>query len=149
MGTYINLSILPSNISDSEWEQVYEESLRLVNAFPFANIAKRYFFGYKLPVYVKAEEEISPERHWTVGGDLKSKRFAETFTLYRDISHYQSARLESSQKDILCEEEQYKIDTFNSKTQGYEYHLYILSIAMLIESRLPEKALVSGNIDYE
>ncbi|GHH99700.1 hypothetical protein [Neobacillus kokaensis] len=149
MGTYINLSILSRSISNLEWEQVYDESLKLVNAFPFADVAERGFFGYKLPVYVKAKEKIAPEQHWSAGGDLNSKRFAETFTLYRDFSHYQTARLECSQNDILFEGDQKKIDIFSSKTQGYEYHLYILAIAMLIESRLPHQALVSGNIDYE
>lgn len=149
MGTYINLSIISSNISNLEWEQVYDESLKLVNAFPFADVAEREFFGYKLPVYVKANEKTAPEQHWFARGDLNSKRFAETFILYRDISHYQAAQSGSSQKDILFEDDQWKIDIFSSKTQGYEYHLYILAIAMLIESRLPERALVSGNIDYE
>lgn len=149
MGTYINLSMLSSNISNLEWEQVYDESLKLVTAFPFADVTEREFFGYKLPVYVKAKEKIATERHWSVRGDLNSKRFAGNFTLYRDISHYQSERLKSSQNDILFVEDQWKIDVFSSKTQGYEYHLYILAIAMLIESRLPNEALVSGNIDYD
>lgn len=149
MGTYISLSIVPSIISNFEWEQVYDESLKLVNAFPFADVVKREYFGYELPVYAKAVEKIDPERHWVTRGDLQSKRFAETFTLYRDISHYQSVKLESIQKDILFEEDRLLIDVFNSKTQGYEYHLYILAIAMLIESRLPSKSMVSGNIDYD
>lgn len=149
MGTYINLSIVPRRISNFEWEQVYDESLKLVNAFPFADVEKREYFGYELLVYAKAVEKTDPERHWAIRGDLQSKRFAETFTLYRDISHYQSAKLRSSQKNILFEEDRLQIDVFNSKTQGYEYHLYILAIAMLIESRLPKKSLVSGNIDYD
>ncbi|WP_160314237.1 hypothetical protein [Bacillus sp. 522_BSPC] len=53
MGTYINLAILPSSISNLEWEQVYEESLKLVNAFPFADVVKREYFGYELLVYVR------------------------------------------------------------------------------------------------
>lgn len=101
MGTYINLSIVPSRISNFEWEQVYDESLKLVNAFPFADVVKREYFGYELLVYAKAVEKTNPERHWVIRGDLQSKRFAETFTLYRDISHYQSAKLKSSQK-IFC-----------------------------------------------
>lgn len=150
MGTYINLSMITSNISNLEWEQVYEESLKLVNAYPFADIDEREFCGYKVSVYIKSEEKIYPERHWSIRGDLESKRFGETFKLYKDINHYhQSVQLESSGKDILFEEDQLIIDLFNFKTQGYDYHLYILAIAMLIESRLPNKALVSGNIDYE
>ncbi|MFK9094397.1 tyrosine-type recombinase/integrase [Bacillus salipaludis] len=48
--------------------------------------------------------------------------------------YYQAAQSGSRQKDILFKDDQWKIDIFSSKTQGYEYHLYILSIAMLIES---------------
>ncbi|WP_191276183.1 hypothetical protein [Neobacillus kokaensis] len=80
---------------------------------------------------------------------MKSKRFAETFKLYRDICHYQSGQLERNRNDILFEEDRLMIDVFSSKTQGFEYHLYILAIAMLIESRLPNNALVNGNIDYD
>lgn len=56
MGTYIYLSILPNQISRAEWEQVYEESLTLLNAFPFAQIEKREYFGFQVPVYTRARE---------------------------------------------------------------------------------------------
>ncbi|NRD77372.1 hypothetical protein HPT25_07645 [Bacillus sp. BRMEA1] len=151
MGTYINLSILPSRVSNLEWEQIYDESLKLLNAFPFADIEEREIFGYKLQVYVKATEKKGPLQHWTVRGDINSKRYAESFRLYRDIIKYQSFRKEKMQKnDILFVEDREKIvDVFESKTQGYEYHLFVLAIAMLVESRLENVALVGGDIDYD
>lgn len=60
MGTYINLSILPTNISSSEWELIYDESLELLKAYPFADIEEREFFGYKVQTYVKAAENLNP-----------------------------------------------------------------------------------------
>ena len=35
---------------------------------------------------------------------------------------------------------------FDAKTQGYDYHNYILAIALLIESRFPLQAVVHGEI---
>ncbi|GHI00624.1 hypothetical protein AM1BK_41660 [Neobacillus kokaensis] len=43
MGTYINLSIVPSNISNFEWEEVYEESLNLLNAFDLQMLKDRCY----------------------------------------------------------------------------------------------------------
>ncbi|KQL19083.1 hypothetical protein [Cytobacillus solani] len=150
MGTYINLTVLPNNISISEWEQIYEESLVLLKAYPYADIEERDFLGYKVQTYVKATEKINSERFWSVRGDLNSMRYAEIFKLSRDISKYQTSKIENSEDDILFEVNLKKTkDIFNSKTQGFDYHLYILSIAMLIESRLGNRALVGGDIDYD
>ncbi|KLU59409.1 hypothetical protein CEB3_c43950 [Peptococcaceae bacterium CEB3] len=41
------------------------------------------------------------------------------------------------------------VSVFSNKTQGYPYHLYVLAIAMLVESRLPGAALVSGDINLK
>ena len=35
MGIMIILEIIPDKIKNSEWEQVYEEALKLVEAYPF------------------------------------------------------------------------------------------------------------------
>jgi hypothetical protein len=148
LGTYISLSILPKNISNSDWEDVYEESLKLVKSFPFAHVEEREYWGFKVPVYAHANEKIIPERHWAIMGDLHSKQYAETFRLYKDLEKYKAQQKYRVKRDILLEEEQ-QVYVFDSKTQGYQYHLCILAIAMLIESRFPKNALVSGNIDLE
>lgn len=148
IGTYIRLSILPNNISNSEWENVYDESLELVKAYPFAHEEDRKFWGFRVPVYAQTNEKFNPERYWTIMGDLHSKQYGETFRLYRDLNKYKARQGTGEGKDILLEEEQ-QICVFDSKTQGYQYHLYILAIAMLIESRFPKSAIVGGDIDFE
>lgn len=35
MGVYIYLNILPDKIGEKEWENVYEESLKLIQAYSF------------------------------------------------------------------------------------------------------------------
>lgn len=141
------MSILPSNISKYEWENVYEESLELVKAFPFADVDIKEHFGFRIPVYTKAIEKNEPEKYWSVVGDLESKQYAETFKLYRDLNKYQNFKVSDALKDILLEEDQ-QIEVFDAKTQGYQYHLYVLAIAMLIESRFPKSAIVGGDIDF-
>lgn len=148
IGTYIRLSILPSNISNREWENVYEESLELVKAFPFADIDIKEYFGFRIPVYTKAIEKVEPEKHWSVVGDLESKQYAEAFKLYKDLNKYQNFSIPNEQKDILFVDDKQK-EIFDSKTQGHPYHLHVLAIAMLIESRFPKSAIVGGDIDLK
>ncbi|MDQ0246507.1 hypothetical protein J2S09_004111 [Bacillus fengqiuensis] len=150
MGIYIRLTLLPDGISQQEWEKVYEESLQLLKAYPFADIEERKYFDTTLPVYVQATERKEPTRHWRFCGDLDSKTYAETFKLYGNISNYQTAEPTGNGKDILLNyREQQTVDVFDSKTQGYDYHLYILAIAMLIESRFPKNSMVGGDLDYK
>ncbi|WP_251552390.1 hypothetical protein [Neobacillus muris] len=148
IGTYISLSILPNNILQSEWEKVYEESLELVKAFAFAHVEEREYWGFRVLVYAQAHEKLKPEKHWAIVGDLRSKQYAETFKLYRDLNKYKVRKVDIVASDILFQEDQ-QVWAFDSKTQGYQYHLYILAIAMLIESRFPKSAIVSGDIDFE
>lgn len=150
MGTYVGLSLLPEGVSQLQWGKVYEESLELLNAFPFADIKEKNYFGLTIPVFVQAKERVEPKKFWQFCGDLNSKKYGETFKLYKEISVYKKSIESDGRKDILFEnQEQHIVRIFDSKTQGHEYHLYILAIAMLIESRLPKYALVSGNIDYK
>ncbi len=150
MGTYVGLSLLPEGVSQQQWEKVYEESLELLNAFPFADIKEKNYFGLNIPVFEQAKERIEQKKYWQLCGDLNSKKYGETFQLYKEINVYKKSIESDGRKDILLEnQEQHIVNIFDSKTQGHEYHLYILAIAMLVESRLPKYALVSGNIDYK
>ncbi len=150
MGTYIGLSLQPSKITQQEWEMVYEESLILLRAYPFADIQEKRYFGTTIPVYVKSEEKTETSQHWSTCGDLSSKRYAESFKLYRNIINYKKGLKEWNGLDIILEDDSdFIVEIFDSKTQGLDYHLYILAIAMLIESRFPMYALVGGNIDYK
>lgn len=157
MGVYINLEIMPSKISKEDWESVYKETLELINAYPFACIKTDYVQGMERIFIDRAEEIIKDDgvkktRHWSVCGDLETKRIGETFVLYEDIEKYNK----DGEKDINDIFELYLNDSTNgiirifySKTQGEEYHMYVLALACLIESRLKGRAVVYGDITKE
>lgn len=76
---------------------------------------------------------------------------AESFSLYSDINRYKD-RGAYDKEDIL----EYFFyggygarTIFGSKTQGEDYHIYILAIACLIESRFPKYAITFGDINRE
>jgi len=113
---------------------------------------------------------------WYTFGDCVTHNYAEAFSLLRDLDYYrkiQKRRCEhvnandrggdgdcykSICNEILCSLYNWSgndmnnrittnvTDIFDSKTQGYPYHQYILAIACLIESRFPKYAAVHGDI---
>lgn len=150
IGTYVRLSILPYKIPQEEWKKVYYESLQLLNAYSFADVRDRTFCGTNVKAYVKSQEiREEAANHWNTCGDLESKKYGETFRLYNDIKMYQKSvpSLEDSNSCDILFNDQHIVYVFDNKTQGFPYHLYILAIAMLIESRFPKFVLVEGNID--
>jgi hypothetical protein len=156
MGVYIELKINPDIIKSDQWEKVYIESLGLIKAYDFMMFENQDRYGIEISVMRKAEErykEDSSNRHWRVCGDLISKKWAEGFSVYFDLNRYINRfHTETSAKDILFDyvEESSNIFTvFSGKTQGYPYHLNILAIACLFESRFKGAALVRGDISRE
>lgn len=157
MGIYINLEILPGQINPDEWKIAYLESLELIKSFPFMGLRQEEKNGVKRFVYsrnVEKNQGNEKTRHWIICGDLDTKEKGESFELYYDISHYdrrKSEKVESNEeKDIIfvfMDDNNASRYVFDNKTQGCNYHIYILAIAMLIESRFPYTACVSGDID--
>lgn len=165
MGIYLDLRIVPARIEQSEWKKVYEESLLLVQAYPFVRLKLEKFQGLPRLIYSSKVEEKNLDgasRNWMVCGDAQSKKTGEEFSLESDLSRYDSVINSNDRKnkkrDLLLvdfddaeeDNENKKIEfksIFSNKTQGYDYHKYVLAIAMLIESRFPEVALVSGDIN--
>ncbi|MGY0694459.1 hypothetical protein ACW2QC_17045 [Virgibacillus sp. FSP13] len=96
MGVYINLDIMPNQIDKKEWEDVYKESLELVEAYPFMdNIIDKK--TYECPwVYVDRAKETTfeefdftePQIGWHVFGDFDSMLTAESFALYKNLDYY-------------------------------------------------------------
>ncbi len=88
-------------------------------------------------------------RHLRVCGDLESLMTAESLRLYADIRHYRTDEQRCDQRDLLHRmlDEVPGLVRLAVKTQGFPYHVAVLAIAMLAESRLPGRALVSGHID--
>lgn len=156
MGVFVSLFFNFHGVGQQEWEEVYTESKRLLEAFPAplmrhmvekAHGGKRYTLTSKV-----VDKEGTNEEYWEIEGDMKSRKCAETFQLHkREPGRRPKATF--SGKDILWEETDVQyvigngIDLFGSKTQGYPYHLVLLAIGMLFESRFPKKAFVTGDID--
>lgn len=157
MGVYINLDIVPSKIHMKGWEAVYQETLELINAYPFADIKVDHIYNIERIFIGKTEEIIEEDsdkgvRHWRICGDLESRRTAEYFTLYNDLSKYSCSRgkdIEDILEFYLHDERDGIRSIFNAKTQGEKYHLYVLAIACLIESRFPKYVMVYGDITKE
>lgn len=157
MGITIGLSILPQRIDPLAWQKVYEESLKLLLHYPFASLKTINKEGFELAVYSSQVEHCPDDfskRHWSVCGDLKTKKASESFCLYYDLRHYlnstknikDSTASEDIVTTLLHDQAGGTRDVFYSKTQGNPYHNYVLALAMLFETRLAPYVLAEGII---
>lgn len=160
MGISINLSFIPEPIAPDEWEQIYSQSLALLNGYPgeMMGIQRERINSAQRRVYSRKIEQHLDDptrRHWHVVGDFESKERGESFVFYQDIGHYRSRRSDSDEvvredEDIivdLIEDYDYVRSVFSDKTQGHPYHIPLLAVAMLVEERFPKYAAAGGNID--
>ncbi|MEW5818086.1 MAG: hypothetical protein AB1798_22185, partial [Spirochaetota bacterium] len=156
MGVYIQLEIMPDYISSEEWALVYLESLELLNSYPgkmMGKVLKQIGSIKEMLVYSRTlehETEDPENRHWFVVGDFASQERGESFTMYYDLSHYGKRQPQKQAEDILFQvfEDKVRIPyVFSEKTQGCPYHIPVLAVSMLIESRFPKYALVGGDIN--
>ncbi len=151
MGIYINLSIMPDKINKKQWKKVYLETLKLIENYPVMGIREGSYHGLKKLVYSSdVEHNINqPEkRYWKVSGNIEKKTSGETFVLYYDINNYRYSP-EYNCDDILylfLNKDSKPFYIFDRKTQGEDYHKFILAVAILIENRFPHKAIVHGDI---
>ena len=83
MGLFIYTEIRPKHINQEEWNEVFNETKTLLNAYKFARInfdiydgVKRHFLDGNC--IEKAEDDYEK---WKVSGDLESMRTAESFSL--------------------------------------------------------------------
>ncbi|MEW9110042.1 MAG: hypothetical protein AB2374_11890 [Cytobacillus gottheilii] len=158
MGIYVGLDIIPQKISQEEWQNVFEETLQLIKAYPFATQNVDNVDGFKRLVLDRTEEQFvegygPEEKYWKINGDLESKETGESFTLFSNFERYREFNEDKLKEDILLyltEEGGGRArKVFYSKTQGKDYHTFLLGIATLIESRFPKFACVYGDISKE
>jgi hypothetical protein len=165
MGVFIKLDIIPDKIDPNEWESVYEESLLLLNSYCFMDrIVDNEKYGCNWVYTIGSAERILKECKnklgWYTFGDTVTMKNAESFHLVKDLDFYLTDTEKANCSDVLFALINWRRDLgedvkkfvvnsaeiFDSKTQGYPYHTYILAIACLIESRFPKYAVVSGDI---
>ncbi|MCM1133943.1 MAG: hypothetical protein NC400_00060 [Clostridium sp.] len=160
MSIVINLSIIPQRISPDKWEEVYEESLALVQAYDFMDRipTKRNGLEYCYAGKTKERDNLPKKgyRGWCSVGDMRTGDNTEDFVLYRDIHAYLSESKETDRgEDILLNaltgmdvpgKQKDCINLWGGRTQGEDSHIYLLAIGCLFASRFPEAAMVWGSI---
>ena len=156
MGVCICLAV-SKNIKNEEWEKAYEESLKLVNAFPFYEVQERSYYGKKLNCAVPTKErKLYDKTGWCTRGDYNTLRGAEDYFLPRELEGEEKedetldalmgvvpAYCSITWKDERCSH--YRA-LWEEKTQGEPYHMYLLAVACLLEARLGRKVAVYGDI---
>ena len=164
MGIFIDLDISKS-ITKKEWEDVYNETLMLIEKLPLAERRKVDIHGVDTICLVKTAEHSFPPNWghceekigWAADGDIDTLKTAEEYFLPRDIigddevdenagDAMLGACLSYLNYDWNDHRFTHTYSKWGNKTQGEPYHIYLLAIACLIESRLGTKAFIYGDI---
>lgn len=162
MGISIKIYISQS-ITKNEWKKVYEESLYLAKHFPLANMQQATIKNIENICLVPTDEQEEiygwNNEHRKIGwyaiGDYETMHIAETYYTPRDLIGDNDVIPDAGDallgilSDYLDNDdtEDYPVyQLWGNKTQGEPYHIYLLSIACMIQSRLGDKAFVLGNI---
>ena len=172
MGLIIAGVLLPYEITPKQWEQVYEEALRLVNAYDFVDVIdneEKYARYNLIWRYAEKSTEREIKGHLGVGiyGSYSGCIHAEKFILYRDYDRYLPRKwfsdeiIQPEPNALLCHDvligrhfPSNEVDkyqdcqkmVFGGKTQGYPHHVYLLAIGLLLEDRLGKAFTVYGDI---
>ncbi len=166
MGVTIDLLVDFGYVSQAQWESVYDETLKLIDAYPFMDKIVDESTYRETFIYADRTRDrfLSPwypdRRGWYTIGDLESFDHAESFMLARDVTFYGRGDRNGEPGDVYfslinwrsgIHPEIRDIETsatglFDGKTQGYGYHKHLLAIACLVEDRLKPHAAVHGDI---
>ena len=161
MGLFISLTINPDHIEPAQWAAAYDDSLRVLENFPvpLMRYTNEERLGEKRLLYTSTiiQNKGAENEYWQICGDMVSLREAESFRLYRDLNNWVRSREQTwTDRDVLWADEEniryvdgYGINIFGNKTQGYPYHLALLAVAVLFESRFPERVFLLGDITRE
>lgn len=137
MGIMISLEIIPDKIKNSEWEQAYEEALKLIEAYPFMDkivIEDKHdtFWFYADRARERKLRPWYDKPGVYIIGDMKTGEHAENFTLVRDLDYYKHDDTGKATGDIFLSiidryldigdevknKRIYSRRIFDSKTQG-------------------------------
>lgn len=161
LGIYICMSISKA-VTQTEWEKVYNETVELVEKLPLAELQTVEIHGNDTMCVVPTKERdmvvgTSKTKGWRTSGDLESLGVAESFALNQNLVHMKLVNLEAGDA-LLGAIPEYLVEKPNDskfksvyhlwgrKTQGEDYHIYLLAVAALVEARLKEKAFTYGDV---
>lgn len=163
MGVFIGLDIIPARISPESWNEVYRDSLILLDQYPFLDqiIGTRNGIQYIFARRSQHREHICGEEYsgWQSFGDMRTGCNTEQFLLFSDLEAYKcQVKEDDNGSDLLIkglyrqfdylEEPAGGCTVWCAKTQGEDSHLYLLAIACLISDRFPDATFIFGNINY-
>lgn len=148
MGISVLLKVNFNGITEKQWVDAYEESLILLQGYPFMDkISDEESYDVKW-IYADRSREryLTPwmpeEQGWYTIGDMVTHQVAEDFMLLRNY-HYYCKELVPEKENVgdplFTLPSLFSLDcklpaghsqsVFDGKTQGYDYHKYILGIA--------------------
>ncbi|MDD5833458.1 MAG: hypothetical protein PUC98_08270, partial [Clostridiales bacterium] len=165
MGIYIDL-LVSRSVTKNEWESVYEEALELVRQLPLAEYRRTSIHGVDTYCLVRTDERtdrLERDGHevvkcgWRTSGDYETMHSGESYYLPRTLTGEDDPDPEAGDAilgafpaylDYEWEDKKYSgvYRLWGNKTQGEPYHMYLLAVAALIESRLGKKAFTYGDI---
>jgi hypothetical protein len=162
MGLYIHLTVNFKDISNKDWEDAWHESLDIFKKFPLplSRHTIETHKGQKRHVY---SQNLIPNKGkkdecWYLEGDLLSMQTAETFVMYRHLDAYKedgSSHHGCFKNSVFkTDEPEYPssangIELWDSKTQGYPFHLAILAVGIMLENKFPNNCYLHGDIEYK
>ena len=130
MGVFLNLYISPDQIQAEDWKRVYQETLILLDKFPFLDRVEDEN-GYRYERNTAHREKVARGyAGWETCGDILNGSNMEAFFLIEDIEYYRKTGG----------------GVWSAKTQGMPGHIPLLAISCLICHRFPGAAEVSGDI---
>ena len=153
MGVYLYLSIVPNRISADQWHGVYQETLTLLEQFPFLDKFQAEN-GLWYAIQSRHRDDLFSGEcgGWRSFGDMVHGSDTESFYLADDINHYAVKEPDNGADILFVATNDIDADTppirriWADKTQGNASHIYLLAIACLICHRLPDATLIDGDI---
>jgi hypothetical protein len=161
VGVHVVLDIVPQRIEPPAWAEAFEETRTLVEAHParLLGYGFRAVAGARVPVFTRSVVQgvhDPAERRWCVVGDRATLWAGERQRMYRDLGRYLARCVPSpeAEQDVLLA---FATDTpqpgtvrvFGEGEQSEPCRTALLAAAMVVETRFPEAALVSGHFDRE
>ena len=155
MGIFIDFYAEPKQISSREWEETFNETLKIAQAGKLCEIVKREFEGNSYYVGIPVgNNDYDTEDGMEITGELVTGSIMETHVIPR-VFGVDTPVAESGTTMLalgLDEPEQYGLKApevqhilFN-KTQGSAAHIWLLAIVCVFCSRFPFATSVSGDI---
>ncbi len=170
VGVHVILDIIPQRIDPAAWAEAFEETRLLLQAHParLLGYGFRLVAGVRVPVFTRSVEQGGDdpaERRWCVVGDRATLGTGERQRMYRDLGRYlarcpagqQAIRaVTDGEEDILASVgipaaagSPATARVFGEGGQSEPCRLGLLAAAMVVETRFPRHALVSGSFDRE